>query len=373
MKLTILQENLLFGLGIASRITATKVQLPILNNVLLTTESGRLKVSATNLEIGVNLWLGAKIEKPGKITIPAKIFLELVNLLPKSQIELEVKGEKLMVSCAGQHSVILGINAAEFPQVLSLKGNKKPIFKTDLVKEDLNRIIEQVVFAASLDEGRPTLTGVLLNQSGKNWSAVATDGYRLSLATVKNKTEVKPGKWLVPARALLEVGRLMGGKQEEGVVMAVSSEGGQIIWGTGEVELVSKLIEGQFPDFNKVIPQEEKTKLELDKQALTSAVKTAAIFARDGANIVRFKVLKTTLEVSANAPELGESLTRLEAEVTGEQGEIAFNSRYLLDFLSAAKQERVEFSFSGPLEPGLFREKGGSNWLHVIMPVRVQE
>jgi len=372
MKLTILQENLLNALNITGRVTTNKGQLAVLANILIKTEAGRVKFSATNLETGINFWTGAKVDQEGQITVPAKTMIELVSLLPKEKVVLETEGEKLKLSCQGRKNKLLGIDAAEFPEVPSLKHLKVFSFKTSFESQVLKQIIEHLTFAAAMDESRPILTGVLLEKASTGWRWVATDGYRLSLIKQATEAKIKTGRWIIPARALVELGRLLNDETEK-VEMAIAKTGNQVIWGDGDLEVVSKLIEGKFPDFEKVIPEAKGVKIELDREALVNAVKTASIFARDTANIIKFKLGDNQVEIKANAPELGESSNVLETKISGETGEVAFNSRYLLDLLGAISTETIELFFSGGLNPGLFKEKGNPNFIHVIMPVRVQE
>lgn len=369
MKLTILQENLSQALSQVSRVTVSRGQLPILANVVLKTEGGRLKLSATNLEIGINAWVGAKVEKEGEISVPAKVFSELVALLPKEPVSLELEKDQLKVSTSSQKTKILGMGTQDFPKVPSLKKVVKKEGKLVFKPKRLKSIVSRVSFAAAIDETRPILTGVLVEKDKDGFNWVATDGYRLSWLqeAVSSKGS---GKWLIPAQALNEVVRLLG---DEEIEMAVVSKGAQLVWGLGDVEVVCKLIEGDFPDYQKVVPEEKGTRVEVDKEALLEAVKRAAIFARDSANIVRLEVGADKVKVMANAPEVGENQTQVEAKVgKGEKGEIAFNSRYLLDFLNTITAQRIGLNFSGSLNPGVFGEVGETGFTHIIMPVRVQ-
>lgn len=385
MKLTVLQENLIQAINVVSRATDNHGQLAVLGNILLKTEAGRLKLSATNLETGINIWVGAKIIKEGQITVPARIFSELINLMPKDQINLEVKEEKVKVSCQKQQSTVLGMNAVDFPEVPSLKNSQDLGFQTSFSAQDLKKIITRLAFAAAQDESRPALTGVLLKRNSDQWTWVTTDGYRLSLIESKQSSKVSGNKtdkvgteskknqqWLIPARTLTELERLISDSDAD-IKMAIAKDGNQVIYQLDDIEIVSKLIEGKFPDYEKVIPTGHKNQLKLDRQELVNAVKAAVIFARDAANIVQLDLKKTKIEVSAQAPELGENKTELEVKLTGEPGKIAFNGRYLLEFLNAVTAEQVEFNYSGELNPGLFQEAGFKDFTHVIMPVRVQE
>jgi DNA polymerase-3 subunit beta len=373
MKLSILQENLARGLSTTSRSVATRAQLPVLSNILLATDQGRLKLSATNLETGINFWLGAKIEKEGALSVPAKILTEFVSSLPAGKIEMETKEGSLRLVSGSYEASFVGMAPSEFPAIPSLKKKADLQFSGQLLTSAIN----EVAFAAAQDEGRPVLAGVLLQIQDSQLVLVATDGYRLSLKKIKEISgldkvkELKKGL-VLPARTLLEVAR-MTVEKEANLGLSVTPEASQLIFATSESEIVSRLIEGNFPDFEKIIPGKGKTKVILDREDLTRAVRMAAIFARESANIIRFQVSGSSLQVSANTAQVGDNKSLLDAKIEGEKGEIAFNSRYLLDFLNIVGSEEITFEMSGTLNPGIFRPVGEPSYLHIIMPVRVQK
>lgn len=375
MKLTILQENLAKGLSIVSRSVSTRAQLPALGNVLMTADKGRLKLSATNLETGINYWLGAKIEKEGTISIPAKILTEFVSSLPSEKINLETKENNLSVICGSYSANFVGLQASEFPAIPTL-GKEKPI---SFNGEEILKAISQVAFAAAQDEGRPVLTGVLLTIREGNLVLVATDGYRLSfkkMGKVKEATDLKEFKkgLIIPSRTLIEVGKIISDtEQGKEIGLAISSSSNQVIFVNPEAEIVSRLIEGSFPEFEKIIPEKGTTKIILDTEGLIRAVKAAAIFARESANIIKFRIQNSELRIMANSPQIGENSIKLEVKQEGEENKIAFNSRYLLDFLNSIKSEQVSLEMTTALNPGVFTLVGDSSYLHIIMPVRVQE
>lgn len=379
MKIICLQENLSKGINTVSRLVSSKTQLPILSNILLKTEEGRLKITATNLETGINLWIGAKIEKEGSFTIPAKILSEFVNSLPKDKVTLELKGNLLNISCQSFSADINGLPASEFPEVPSLDGKISFVLEPEVLK----RAINCVGFAAATDEGRPVLTGVLFNFKKEKIEIVATDGYRLSIKTIDNKNkkeEVFKEKIIVPARTMMEVARIIqeGTKEEkEKVQISLTKEGGQIIFHYQDTDLITRLIEGQFPAYEKIIPQENTTKIIVSTPELIQAVRVASIFARESANIVKFKIQSINggpkLKIMANAPQLGRNITELDIKKEGEDNKIAFNSRYLMDLLTNIGSEELIFEMGGSLNPGVFKPVGDDSYLHIIMPVRVQE
>lgn len=368
MRVSVLQENLAKGLSIVSRSATTRAQLPILSNILLATEKERLKLSATDLETGINFYLGAKIEEKGAITIPAKVLFEFVSSLPAGKVSLETKGDSLKLSSGNFKAEINGIGAAEFPPIPSFSGKPTLTFEMKTFKE----IIDQVAFAAAIDEGRPVLTGVRLTIKNDKLVLAATDGYRLSVKKLKNLLKTKGLKktLIIPARTLQEVVRI---KEEGKVKILLMEKGNQVIFGLEDTEVVTRLIEGEFPPFEKIIPREKKTSLVVDREEMMKAVKIAAIFARETANIVKFKISNDKLQISANAPQVGRNESLVEAKIEGGENKIAFNFRYLLDFLNAVAVEEIVLEMTGPLNPGVFKPKGDSSYLHIIMPVRVQE
>lgn len=367
MKVVVLQENLNQTLTTVCRLTTTRSQLPILANILLKTEKGRLRLSATNLETGINYCLGAKVQKEGEITVPAKVILELVSSLSAGKVNLIVEGDILKVETLHSRAEVNGINAAEFPEVARFKGQPDFVFAAEKFRE----MIDQVCFAAAVDETRPVLAGARMAREAGNLVLAATDGYRLSVKKIKGfKSEKLKKALIVPARTLQEVARI---KERGEVKLLVSKKENQIIFGLDDVEVVCRLIEGQFPDFNKVIPEDHRTRFLVDKEALVKAVKLAAIFARETANIVKFEIQDSSLEISANAPQVGKNASEIEIKNEGEENKIAFNFRYLLDFLTTVSAEEVIFEMGDPLNPGVFRLPKDDSFLHIIMPVRVQE
>jgi DNA polymerase-3 subunit beta len=373
MKVSLLQENLAKGVGAVSRMVAGKTQLPVLSNILLATDKGKLKLSATNLETGMNLWLGGKVEKQGRITVPARVFGELVNSLPQDTAELVGEGDKLKVRCGKFKATVNGIGAEEFPEVPSLKKGDKKSGRLVLEKQVLESSVGQVALAAGTDEARPIFTGVKMEFKKGGVRLAATDGYRLSVKTIEGVKGIrKEQEMVIPARALVELTKVLGQEEKGEVVLAATDEEKQLILAVDEVEIVTRLLEGDFPDFEKIIPASTSTTIELDKEELQQAVRAAAIFARDSANIVKFRVKGSNLVISANAPQVGENEVELTGKKTGEDGEIAFNSRYLLEMLGVVEAERIQLSMSGALNPGLFKVVGDESWLHIIMPVRVQ-
>lgn len=380
MKLEILQENLIKGLSVVGRAVTSKPQIPILANILLATEEGRLKITATNLEIGITTWVGAKVLKEGAFTVPARTFIELVSTLPAGKVELELTEGQLLITAGGFKAKINGIPAAEFPSTGQDKAEEARKNILELDTGDFVEAVNKTSFSAAMDESRPVLTGVLFKFTEKGLDLVATDGFRLSLkklegGSLKGKTEEFEKMPIVPVKALLEAARIVGESKDRKTVK-ISFSPAEVKFLLEDVWVTARLIEGNFPSYEKIIPEKGSLKITADSQSLGRAVRTAGIFARDSANIVKFvKGSSANFIVKANAAQVGENETEVEAKMEGDDIDlaIAFNYRYLLDFLgSLGKEEQVIMEFSGPLAPGVFRIPSDPEFLHIIMPVRVQ-
>jgi DNA polymerase-3 subunit beta len=374
MKLSLLQENLNIALSSVSRFVALKAQLPILSNILFSTDSGRLKLSATNLELGINYWLGAKIADEGSFTIPAKEITEFVSYLPTGKLDLELNPQSLLeVASAKAQSTFTTIPAADFPVLPSL--NEKTSLEIDL--NVLSDTISQVAFAAAADDSRPVLTAVLCRFSVDSLSLVATDGFRLSLKEIKlvNPLVLPKGQenltFLIPSRSLLEVAKLA--KSTKKLKFGLSSDAHQLIFVLEDLELVSRLIEGEYPDYQRIIPESFATKIHLDKNEFAQAVKIASVFARESANVVKLSIKSSSIDVSANATQIGQNKATVDARVEGEPLEIAFNYKFISDFLASCKGNEVVIQLNEPLTPGLFQDVADPHFTHIIMPVRIQD
>lgn len=375
MKLTILQENLSKGLTIVSKTVTSKGQLPILANILFNASKKGLKITTTNLETGINILLPAKVEKQGSLTVPARIITDFVASLPPDKVMLNADKEKLEVSCLSYRAVINGMAASEFPHVPNLEKLGELKKEIRLEKEKFAQAVNQVAFAAAADATRPVLNGVRISSSQGKIQFVATDGYRLSVFKFKMAKPAQIPTLIVPARALIEVGRIIEseGEEEEQIKVALTKEANQVIFSIRNTEIVSRLIEGKFPEFEKIIPEKGETEVFADKEEFLRSIRSASIFARDSANIVKLKISNEKLKITANAPEVGKNEIEFEVKTNGKEAKAAFNCRFLLDFLSVFSQESFVFETSGPLKPGLFRAPQDTSFIHIIMPVRVQD
>jgi DNA polymerase-3 subunit beta len=373
VKVTSLQENLARGLQIAGRAVSTRGSLPILGNVLLRTENGRLKLTATNLEVGINVWVPAKVDDEGAITVPAKLFTDFVNSLRPgpAELSLNVRTKTVHLKSGPYEANFKGLDAEEFPTIPVAPD--KPT--TKLTKATLKKMIGEVAFVATTDDSRPVLTGVLTTFEGDRATMAAADPYRLSVRTaallskVDGKIEV-----IIPARSLQEVQRIID-DSEDPVEIFITPNGSQVIFHTQEADLVSRVIEGQFPNYRQVIPTgKAATRITVQREELLQATRLASLFARDSANMLRFQVdpsAQPPLVISATAAEVGDQTAKVDATVEGQTTTIAFNSRFISDALSSITESEIALELGGPLAPGVIKITGDDNYLHVVMPLRI--
>lgn len=371
MQLSLLQEDLHQALALVSRFTATRAQLPVLGNVLFSAKDHVLTLSATNLEMAVSVTIGAKVESPGEITIPAKEVAEFVSYLSPGKVDLVSKGEGgVLVTSFKTESVFAAIPATDFPKLPEIQPDLLFSLKLDNLSED----IEQTAFAAAVDDTRPVLTGVRWEFTGEGYKLVATDGYRLSLKQRTFPESVKKDQlFLIPVRLLQELIRYTSTGKEASI--GLTKDKHQVVFQLSGITFFSRLIEGDFPDYQRIVPGDPKLTVTVDKADFLQVVRQASVFARQSANVVRFKVDTDTLTLSANSPSVGENKTMLSARVEGEEKvfEIAFNYKFILDFLAICTADTLELRFTDSLAPGVFHDAKNPHFLHLIMPVRLQD
>ncbi len=392
MRLSVLQENLAKGLSIVGRAVSSRSTLPVLSNILLSSDEDRLKLAATNLEVGVSCWLGAQVEDDGAITLPARLLTDWVNSMQPDKIDMELSVRTMSVhlKCARSESNIKGIDASEFPLIPTADGEQA----LGLPPATLRKIIDQVVFAAAdaKDTSRPALTGVLAKFEGERLTLAATDGYRLSVRrTVLPAPAPVDVNIIIPARSLAEVSRISGeADPDRPVDLAVATARNQILfrlYGKGEgekgaffqVDLVSQLIDAKFPDFTAIMPKNYVTRTVLDTGAFLRALKVASLFARDASDRVAFAIapgsdtMPGQLTIKATSAEAGDNVSELDAMVEGTPLEIAFNVRYLIEAISVIDTPQVVLETTRSDRPGLFRPVGAGpeEFTHVIMPMQL--
>ena len=375
MKVSCLQETLQRALGQVSRAVATKTALPVLSNVLLATDDGRLKIAATNLEIGITTFVPAQVEEEGRITVDARLLSEFVNTLPNDTVQLSSDRVRfsLAVQCGRDKAAINGIDADDFPVIPTVSGEA---FTAVVDPQLLREMIGQVELAAAADDSRPVLAGVLTRFEGTTLTLAAADGFRLAVrqAELPNAVESKFDV-IVPARAYRELARIIGDSTEP-LTLSITPNQSQLLVRVGDTDFLSRLIEGTFPDFRQIIPREFGTTVEVGRDAFVNAVRRSSYFARDNNDVVRITVKPGngdldpgTIEVSATAAERGNSQSYVDSAVSGPELQIAFNARYLADVLGVIRQGQVLLGMNGGNQAGVVRAVGADDYTHVIMPM----
>lgn len=368
MKTSCTQENLNKGLGIVGHMISSKTTLPVLNNILLKVEKGRLNLFSTDLEIGISTWIGAKVDAEGAITVPSRLLSEYITTNTDKTINLELKGTTLQLSSEHFKANIKGIEASEFPLIPEVKNSPT----VEIYANDFKDGILKTVFACAVDETRPVLAGVYLKIIKNKLKLVATDSYRLAEKTINLISTVeKEIGLIVPGRTLGEIARLLDESIEK-VEMMVGEN--QVQFKIGPTMLISRLIEGSFPDYEQIIPTNIKTKIRTQSRGFQNAIKMASFFARDSANNIKLRFKKPkTFNVIAVSPQMGDNTSELEADITGEELEIAFNAKFILDSLSVLNSEEISLEMAGALSPGIIRPQNDKNYLYIIMPLRTDE
>jgi len=369
VKITLLQENLNKGLSITSHFVSSRAQLPILSNIALQTKENRLKISATNLEVGVNYYCGAKIESEGGTTVLSRTFSEFVSSLPTEKVTLATKKESLEVSCGNYQANFPVIPISDFPEVPT-KVNQKITFSYS----DFAKAIKNVVFAASGDDSRPVLSGVHFDFINQECLLSATDGYRLSFKKIKLTDKyLKEIEFIIPSVILNELLRLKPEGEQSVFELGLANKEKQAVFFLPNLEFSSRLLEGKYPDINKVIPKGKSTSILIEREEFLGAVKTASIFARESANIIKLEIGSGKVKILANAPSLGENISQVEAKIDGDNQRVAFNFRFLVDLLSNLETDQVIIEMQEPLKPVVFKNPKDKDFLHIIMPVKIQE
>lgn len=365
MELTVTQENLANALITVSRVASTKTQLPILSNILLRTDGNRLLVAATNLEISTTKYIGAKIEKPGAITIPAKLVSEFVASLPKNPIKLKVVGNHLHITSGTYSSVINSIAADDFPELPTI--NEASSIQYTININEFKQAISQTIITSSSDTTRPILTGVYWHSYNGHLYLAATDGYRLSeKRLIKTKSNISV---IIPSSSLQEVLRTITDEIDE---IDILFDDTQVRFRLNETEIISRLIDGDFPDYRKLIPTSSEIEIIINKTNFIRITKIAGLFARESGGSITLTSSsdKNTISIHSIASEFGENTSEAEAEVSSD-GQITLNSRYLSEALSVIDGDTIQLGFNGKLSPCLLKSADkDTDYSHIIMPLK---
>ena len=375
MKVEVLQETLTRGLSIIHPAIQSRNVLQVLGNVLVATDEGRLRLSATDLELGITAWIGVKIEEEGTTTVPYKTFSELVGTLPDPKVSLSLNTDNQLLTIRSGSSTndVKCIDAQEFPPL------PVPDFTDAIMLNvvDFREMVQQVAFASSTDEARPVLMGVLLKVDGDQVIMAAADGFRLSVRTATLSQPVaSPINVIIPSKALQNLARIAA-TTDDPIQMVLPKGRGQVVFRVKDAELTSQLIDGTFPDYQQIIPRSHKSRTLVPTAALLKACKQAEIFAREGTNVVRLDIRTSgeltpaQVEISAQSEGTGKNETLVEATVDGIPLLIAFNVKYLREVLEVVKSPNVAIETSAPNAPGVIRPVGDESFLHVIMPMHL--
>ncbi len=364
MRIICLQENLKIILNDAQNIIGRNLTLPILNNLLIQTDNNKIKVSSTNLEIGICAWAPGKIEKEGSITCPAKILTSLINSLPNKKIELDAKNNTLTIKCENYKATLKGLPADDFPIIPKIKETQLIEIRNDVLKNALT----QVVGMAAVSELRPEISGVLFSFEKNSMRLVATDSFRLAEKQIfeLNKNQDLNQSLIVPQRTVQELIRVLSDREGE---LRVVSDGSQILFDAGSVQVVSRLVDGQYPDYQQIIPKDFTTQATLDKEEFLNIVRIASLFSSK-INDVNFSFQGNRLEVLSQDPDLGENKSQLAVELKGKNVEINFNFRYVLDGLNNIEAKKIFIGLNSESSPAVIRPAGDESYLYVVMPIK---
>lgn len=367
MDITLLAEHIGKYVGYLTKIIPLHAQVPVLSNILIEVNETSLSLSATNLELAIVVKIPAKIEKTGAVTVPGKEFVDVVNSIQKGKIRIYQEGEKLVLAEKGNTVVFQTIPKEEFPTLFEQKGEKKYTFTTQEFKD----IFSHLTFVCSLDDSRPTLQGVFFTQKENALEFVATDGFRMALRSVTGaKIFEKEEGAIISSKLLNEVLALREG---ESIDMYIHEAGNQVIFESQQVTYVGRVIEGKFPNYEKVIPELTRTKVTLEREEFMQAIRLISVFARESANIVHLKLNEGVMTLQSKSSGVGEGEVKVDVAQDGEDTEIAFNVKFLLDLLKSLSDKRIIMELNTGLDPAMFKREADENFLHIIMPVRVQE
>ncbi len=375
MKVSILQENFSKALNQAAKAVSNRPNIPVLANVLINCEKGKVKLSATNLEIGVNTWIGAEIAEEGEVTVSAKLLAEFVNSLQSGKLELIQVNQTLEVKSVDNRAEFMIIPATDFPEVPQVSGDPTFSLNAYLFADAIN----QTAFATATDDSRPVLTGLLLETTGRKVSLVGVDGFRLSKKNLKvEKGSAEDIKEVIPARSLVELEKIIKESVDEDALLEVYLQKGkgQVLFKVGNTEFTTRLVDGEFPDYTQIIPAEKNYGFKILKNEFATSIKIASIFARNViGNKVRFKVDPESkkLELIANVVDIGNNESKVDIlDIQGEGFETAYNIKFLQDMINAIKSDKILYETQGITSPGVFRDAEDPDFLHIIMPMRLE-
>ena len=375
MRLSCLQENLSRGLGFVASAVPTRTTYPVMQNVLISTDNARLKLSATNQEIAISTWIGAQIDEEGTVTVPARLLTEFTNSLPAERVDLRYTEQPvgMSVQCARFSAQINGAPASDFPPIPTVDSGVAGRIDTKVLTD----AIRHVGIAAATEDSRPVLTGIKVEINDDEFTFAAADGFRLGVYNGKLIEPLsEPVEFIIPAKALIEVSRLAG-NQPDPVDFTVTAEKNQALFRLNNIEIVANLLQGTFPNYSQLVPTEYENRTVVHLEEFIRATRAASIFARDGSGIVRLMIDAADEErgkmlVLSRSEEVGENQGDIDATIEGGEAKIAFSSRYLTEVLNVLETNQVALETTSPSSPGVIKPVGSDNYVHVVMPIFVQ-
>lgn len=364
MNLEVTQENLNKALSLVARVATGRATLPILSNILIQTIDNRLKVSATNLDIAISRFTGAKIKNEGSLTIPARLSQDFIANIPSGNLKLSQEDSKLHVKAENHQSTINGILADDYPVMPVIKNGTTWKLKAEPIKQAL----QQVIIAASHDETRPVLNGIFFTLNDKKIVLAATDSYRLAEKNLKH-TQKTEGSFILPYTAAQELARILSDTNDEEILVTHDQQ--QVRFEVNDTELIARLIDGNYPDYQKLIPKDFETKATLNRDELISVTKVSSLFARESAGSIVLKANqdKGLVEIQSVASQVGENTATAAAKVTNSS-EITLNARFLLEGLQVMEGEKVSINFNGKLQPVVLKDPDNDDYTHIVMPLK---
>ncbi len=376
MKISVLQENLAKALLYVNRAVSVRPNIPVLANVLIEADKGKIKLSATNLEVGIALWIGAEVAEPGKLTVSAKLLTEFINSLKKGKIDAYIQEQMFEVNFVDNTAQFFIIPADDFPKVPQAEGE----VLLEINAFEFADAISKTSFSAGLDESRPVLTGVLMVAKEKSLTLVGVDGFRLSRKIIDLNKVIKQDEFkeIVPAKSLIEIEKLIREVGDDKTMVQVYYLGAknQLLFKIGDIEFSTRLIEGEFPDYEKIIPSESIVKFTVSREEMVNVIKIASIFARNViGNKTRFKIIPEDkkLSLSASVIDIGKNESKLDLiDASGEEFETGYNIKFLNDMVNAIKSKEIKFESKGAQSPGVFLDPDDKNYIHIIMPMRLE-
>lgn len=375
MKISCTQENLNQGLMVVSHIAYKNSNLPILSNILIKIEDKLLTLAATNLEIGITVQVRSKVEKEGEYSIDAKLFSDYVSFLPKERIDLELDDDNLKIVCEKQKTKIKGQSAIDFPLIPKIEKTEPYIVSA----KEFKQAVSEVVFAVANSEARPEISGVFMSLSQDNIILTATDSYRLAEKKIKlnNNKNTTERKIIIPVKTLNEISRILGIFKDnvslddiENMEIYVSEN--QIMFSYNNIDLVSRLIEGQYPDYTQIIPNSYKTLIKTNVKDLIKIIKTSSLFTKNGINDVKLELNTNEKEitVTSSSSQTGENISKIEADITGEDNNMVLNFRYLLDGLQNISSNSVILEINNNNSPCVIKSENDNSYIYIIMPIK---